>query len=303
MLAFVFVAGCALGSLLYLFVAETPLAHSQEVVADTIGDTIDMIRHRFGHASSAPVRRRVRAVHPEEDYVDYHPAEPQRRAAEPQRREAARYRPRPLPPPAVEAGIPEPAHAEAEHYNEAYDEGLVEQAYPDEDWGEATAHADHHDAYPEHWHEHGEEVWEDEHEALPAPAALPQAALPPPGPAPVAPEPPVVEELPAMRPAGLAAPRNGVPDDLQRIRGIGKKNEELLNSIGIFHFGQIAAWTPAEVRWVGIQIKFPERIERDDWIGQATILASGGRTGYIKAEDRKRLAEEEADRPPGIDPD
>ena len=95
--------------------------------------------------------------------------------------------------------------------------------------------------------------------------------------------------------SGLATPRNGVPDDLQRIRGIGKKNEELLNSLGIFHFGQIAAWTPAEIRWVGLQIKFPERIERDDWIGQATILASGGRTGYIKAEDRSRVAEEDAE--------
>ena len=30
----------------------------------------------------------------------------------------------------------------------------------------------------------------------------------------------------------------------------GKRNEELLNSLGIYHFGQIAAWTPAEARWV-----------------------------------------------------
>ena len=90
-----------------------------------------------------------------------------------------------------------------------------------------------------------------------------------------------------MRPVGLSAPRAGVPDDLQRIRGIGRRNEELLNSLGIFHFGQIAAWTPGEARWVGAYLAFPERIERDDWVGQATVLASGGDTGYIKAERRK----------------
>jgi len=99
-------------------------------------------------------------------------------------------------------------------------------------------------------------------------------------------------DLPAMRPAGLPAPRNGVPDDLQRIRGIGRRNEELLNSLGVFHFGQIAAWTPAEARWVAAFLAFPERIERDDWIGQATILASGGNTGYVKT--RRKEAEEES---------
>jgi predicted flap endonuclease-1-like 5' DNA nuclease len=99
-------------------------------------------------------------------------------------------------------------------------------------------------------------------------------------------------DLPAMRPAGLPAPRNGVPDDLQRIRGIGRRNEELLNSLGIYHFGQIAAWTPAEARWVAAFLSFPERIERDDWIGQATILASGGNTGYVKP--RRKEAEDES---------
>lgn len=33
---------------------------------------------------------------------------------------------------------------------------------------------------------------------------------------------------------------------------------------------------------------FPERIDRDDWIGQATILASGGETGYMKSAERRR---------------
>ncbi len=90
------------------------------------------------------------------------------------------------------------------------------------------------------------------------------------------------------RPMSLAGPRNGVPDDLQRIRGIGERNERRLNKLGIFHFGQIAAWTPAEMRWVARQMAFPERIDRDDWIGQAIVLASGGDTGFVKAAERRR---------------
>ncbi len=96
------------------------------------------------------------------------------------------------------------------------------------------------------------------------------------------------EETVTARPVGLAAPRNGVPDDLQRIRGIGRRIEQRLNGLGIYHFGQIAAWTPAEMRWMAQQLAFPDRIEWDDWIGQAIILASGGDTGFVKSADRRR---------------
>jgi nucleotidyltransferase/DNA polymerase involved in DNA repair len=91
-----------------------------------------------------------------------------------------------------------------------------------------------------------------------------------------------------MRPAGLSGPRAGVPDNLTRIRGVGERNEARLNRLGIYHFGQIAAWTPGEVRWIGQYLAFPERIERDDWVGQAMILASGGDTGFEKSADRRR---------------
>lgn len=90
------------------------------------------------------------------------------------------------------------------------------------------------------------------------------------------------------RPAGLSAPRAGVPDNLTRIMGVGRRNEQLLNSLGIYHFGQVAAWTPAEVRWIGQYLAFPERIERDDWVGQAIVLASGGATGFEKSAERRR---------------
>lgn len=90
-----------------------------------------------------------------------------------------------------------------------------------------------------------------------------------------------------MRPAVLAEPRSGVPDNLQRIWGIGKRNEELLQSLGIFHFGQIAAWTPAEARWVASHLAFPERLERDNWIGQAIVLATGGDPSQVSPTNKK----------------
>ncbi len=126
------------------------------------------------------------------------------------------------------------------------------------------------------------------------------------------PETPVVEEsgrtdsaealaddgIVPMRPAGLSAPRGGVPDNLTRIRGVGERNEARLNSLGIYHFGQIAAWTPGEARWIGQYLAFPERIERDDWVGQAMILASGGDTGFEKSAERRRRRRQERKQSP-----
>lgn len=99
--------------------------------------------------------------------------------------------------------------------------------------------------------------------------------------------------LDMMRPAGLPEPRAGVPDNLQRIWGIGKRNEALLNSLGIYHFGQIASWTPAEARWVASRLTFPERLERDNWIGQAIVLATGGDPGAVSPSNH--LKEPETD--------
>lgn len=74
------------------------------------------------------------------------------------------------------------------------------------------------------------------------------------------------------RPPALPGPRSTGGDDLRRIRGIGPQNATRLNALGVYHLDQIAAWTPAEARWVGAYLSFPGRIEREDWIGQATAL-------------------------------
>jgi predicted flap endonuclease-1-like 5' DNA nuclease len=171
---------------------------------------------------------------------------------------------------------------ESDYADEYLPEG--EDLYPDDPWEEDLDYVAER-RREERWAEEGDPA--DDLERLKEMARdhtqkTPPAIAPPAGAALPAPE------FSAMRPAGLSGPRNGVPDHLQRIRGIGRANEELLNSFGIYHFGQIAAWTPAEVRWIAGHMRFPETIENDDWIGQAIILASGGDTGYVKSADKRR---------------
>lgn len=86
---------------------------------------------------------------------------------------------------------------------------------------------------------------------------------------------PDAQRHPGARPAGITTAREGRPDRLTDIKGIGPINEKKLNGLGIWHFDQIAAWTRQEVEWVGSYLAFPGRIEREDWVGQAQLLASG----------------------------
>jgi predicted flap endonuclease-1-like 5' DNA nuclease len=79
-----------------------------------------------------------------------------------------------------------------------------------------------------------------------------------------------------LRPETLDAPRNGVPDDLSRIKGLGPKSREKLNALGVFHYSQIAAWNLDNARWIGAAIGAPGRVERDKWIQQARALAGAG---------------------------
>ena len=88
-------------------------------------------------------------------------------------------------------------------------------------------------------------------------------------------------------PLVLDAPR-GEADDLKRISGIGPKLEELLHSLGFFHFGQLAVWTDENVQWVDDHLEgFNGRIARDDWVGQAKPLFEGDGTDFAKRHDEK----------------
>ena len=75
----------------------------------------------------------------------------------------------------------------------------------------------------------------------------------------------------------LEAPRDGKADDLQEIEGIGPALEKLVNSLGFFHFDQIAAWTEADVGVIDAEMKtFKGRITRDKWVEQARIIVNEG---------------------------
>jgi predicted flap endonuclease-1-like 5' DNA nuclease len=92
-----------------------------------------------------------------------------------------------------------------------------------------------------------------------------------------------VPRTPRMeRPRGIALARNGKPDDLVRISGVGPKNEKILHSLGYFHFDQIAAWTPENVAWVDDHLKFNGRIGREEWINQARLLAEGNDAEFTR---------------------
>lgn len=69
-------------------------------------------------------------------------------------------------------------------------------------------------------------------------------------------------------PALLSEPE-GEPDDLTRIKGIGAKLSALLNSLGIFHFRQIAGWSDEDAAWIDNKIDFSGRVAREKWREQA----------------------------------
>jgi len=87
---------------------------------------------------------------------------------------------------------------------------------------------------------------------------------------------------PGIKPLSLDAPRNGIPDDLKEISGIGLKIEEALNNLGIYHFDQIANWTQDNINWIDDYLAFKGRVTREDWVSQAKLLAAGGSTEFSR---------------------
>ena len=132
------------------------------------------------------------------------------------------------------------------------------------------------------------------HEEIGAQKPAPKAkAAPAPASAP-APEPERATKTEAAEPAdggsrpqALDGPREGGADDLKKIKGVGPKLEELVNSMGFYHFDQIANWTEAEVAWVDENLEgFKGRVTRDGWVEQSKTLASGEDTEFSKRVDK-----------------
>ena len=110
---------------------------------------------------------------------------------------------------------------------------------------------------------------------------------------PVAVEPaPVADALPPPPPPAdtpspfLPAP-DGEADDLGRIKGVGPKLQARLKELGVFHYAQIAGWTPAQLALVDAELgQFQGRPERDQWQSQARLLASGDTKAYERAHGK-----------------
>ncbi len=88
-------------------------------------------------------------------------------------------------------------------------------------------------------------------------------------------EAPAAEAVEGTKPANLLTEaRDGKPDDLKKISGVGPKLEGLLHENGVFHFDQIAAWSKTEIAYMDDQLSFKGRIERDNWLEQAAQFAA-----------------------------
>ena len=80
--------------------------------------------------------------------------------------------------------------------------------------------------------------------------------------------------------------RGASAEDLKRIRGIGVLIEKKLNQMGIVAYEQIANWTAEDIDRISQSLDFKGRIERENWVEQARILASGGTTEFSRRVDR-----------------
>ena len=59
--------------------------------------------------------------------------------------------------------------------------------------------------------------------------------------------------------------------------------EKACNDVGVYQYAQIAGWKKTDIATVNEKlITSRGRIERDDWVSQAKILAKGGETAFSK---------------------
>ena len=72
------------------------------------------------------------------------------------------------------------------------------------------------------------------------------------------------------------------------IRAIDGDLQKQLGALGVKRFAEIADWKPQDVARVAATLKVPGRIEQENWIEQAQILAKGGETYYSRRKARAR---------------
>ncbi len=113
-----------------------------------------------------------------------------------------------------------------------------------------------------------------------------QAPVREPVPAPVPPVAPESTQVRTAKPESFSAARDGLPDDLTKIKGIGGKMEKLCNRLGFWHYDQIAAWSGDEIAWVDDNLEgFKGRVSRDNWVEQAKGLAGNQTPAFVRRKD------------------
>jgi predicted flap endonuclease-1-like 5' DNA nuclease len=95
---------------------------------------------------------------------------------------------------------------------------------------------------------------------------------------------------PAPQPAVAAAEP---VQDLKRIALIDAALEAGLNKLGVRRYDQIAAWVKPDVQRISEALGLEDRINRENWIEQAQVLAKGGETHYARRRARGEAANAE----------
>jgi predicted flap endonuclease-1-like 5' DNA nuclease len=91
----------------------------------------------------------------------------------------------------------------------------------------------------------------------------------------------------ARRAASMRKVVRATADDLKRIKGIGFQIEKQLNALGVMTYEDIANWTSEDIDRVSKSLDFKGRIQRENWVEQARILAAGGDTEFSRRSDRE----------------
>ena len=122
--------------------------------------------------------------------------------------------------------------------------------------------------------------------AVAAPKVVPKAAAkvaPKTAPRPVAKAAPKPAAKPAPKVAPKPAAKAAIPNNLELLKGVGPKVNNVLKSLGITSFDQVANWTPADITEIDSKLgTFAGRIGRDNWVDQAKLLVAGDVTGFEK---------------------
>src|SRR5262245_9589584 len=129
----------------------------------------------------------------------------------------------------------------------------------------------------------------------PAPTAerrvdpLPEAVQPSTGPSRFG-SAPARQELAGVSLAPARKPEPAPAQDLKRIRLIDAELEAGLNRLGVRRYDEIAAWMQPDVRRIGDALGLGGRINQENWIEQAQVLAKGGETYYATRRARGEAA-------------